>query len=199
MTGRKFKKDKNEIRYHRVDLGYDDDLDDDETKLNRDLGPPKKRRNCGKLIRGIFIVCTVLLTLAGLVSVVAYTAILYPEGPTKQFHILYNKVFGPKETNATSVTTNPNSTTAETSTLAINITVNANITNGTFTQHVTTTDASVINKDHNNKVLETKYAGAKSSLLISSKLRYFKFIICRLVLPYIYTHEILLQISETLE
>ena len=78
-------------RYHRIDLGQDDCLDDEELKLDRDLGPPKKRRNCGKLTRNCFIVCTVLLTIAGLVSVVAYTAIIFPEGPTKQLSILYKK------------------------------------------------------------------------------------------------------------
>ena len=108
MVGRKFRKEKNEIRYHRVDLGNEDEsfLDDDESTLNRDLGPPKRHRNCGKITRGTFIVCTVLLTVAGLVSVVAYTAIVFPEGTNKQLSILYNKVFGKNGSNSTTISTN---------------------------------------------------------------------------------------------
>ena len=125
MSGRKFRKDKNEIRYHRVDLAEEDSFDDDEARLNRDLGPPKKRRNCGKITRGIFIVCTVLLTLAGLVSIVAYTAIMFPEGPSRQLNYIYEKVFGEDERNSTAAsnttTINPNSTRTENVTLTTQI------------------------------------------------------------------------------
>ena len=112
MVGRKFRKEKNEIRYHRVDLGNEDEsfLDDDESTLNRDLGPPKRHRNCGKITRGMFIVCTVLLTIAGLVSVVAYTAIVFPEGTTRQLNKIYYKVFGKNDSNSTSIIANSSST-----------------------------------------------------------------------------------------
>ena len=112
MAGRKFRKEKNEIRYHRVDLGNENEsfLDDDESVLNRDLGPPKRYRNCGKITRGTFIVCTVLLTIAGLVSVVAYTAIVFPEGTTRQLNKIYYKVFGKIDSNSTSIITNSSST-----------------------------------------------------------------------------------------
>ena len=146
MAGKKFRKDKNEVRYHRVDLGEDDDSDD-ESKLSRALGPSKtKKKNCGKITRGIFITCTVLLTLAGLVSVVAYTAIMFPEGPTKQFNSLYNRVFGAKGySNSTNF---ENSTTTNNETLVANITtspvllVTANTTNETLTTQAASSTSS---------------------------------------------------------
>ena len=126
MAGRKFRKEKNEIRYHRVDLGNEEEsfLDDDESTLNRDLGPPKRQRNCGKITRGTFIVCTVLLTIAGLVSVVAYTAIVFPEGTTRQLNILYKKVFGKEGSNSTLSSTNSSSI------IEANLTTLPNISDG---------------------------------------------------------------------
>ena len=35
MAGKKFRKDKNEVRYHRVDLGEDDDSDDEGDKHDK--------------------------------------------------------------------------------------------------------------------------------------------------------------------
>ena len=135
MVGRKFRKEKNEIRYHRVDLGNEDEsfLDDDESTLNRDLGPPKRHRNCGKITRGTFIVCTVLLTVAGLVSVVAYTAIVFPEGTNKQLSILYNKVFGKNGSNSTTISTNSSST------IEANVTTLPHISDDNFLANVTST------------------------------------------------------------
>ena len=148
MAGKKFRKDKNEIRYHRIDLGQDDCLDDEELKLDRDLGPPKKRRNCGKLTRNCFIVCTVLLTIAGLVSVVAYTAIIFPEGPTKQLSILYKKVFGKEETNSTSISGNSSFTAVENTTiLSSNISADENATNESATHLLNATGATIPNND----------------------------------------------------
>ena len=151
MAGKKFRKDKNEIRYHRIDLGQDDCLDDEELKLDRDLGPPKKRRNCGNILRNCFIVCTVLLTLAGLVSVVAYTAIVFPEGPTKQLGVLYKKVFGKEETNSTSVATNSNFTVVENTTISSYIPADVNNTKESVTQLSNATGASAIRNDAGTK------------------------------------------------
>ena len=161
MAGKKFRKDKNEVRYHRVDLGEDDDSDD-ESKLSRALGPSKtKKKNCGKITRGIFITCTVLLTLAGLVSVVAYTAIMFPEGPTKQFNSLYNRVFGAK--GYSNSTTFENSTTTVNDTLVVNATtsptilVPVNTTNETLTtQEQIEVGESVIGKETAKSAFETE-------------------------------------------
>ena len=147
MAGKKFRKDKNEIRYHRIDLGQDDSLDDEELKLDKDLGPPKKRRNCGKITRSFFIVCTVLLTIAGLVSVVAYTAIIFPEGPTKQLSILYKKVFGKEETNSTLIASNASSTLVENTTLLSLNSTDAIKTNETVTHISNVTDGSTTAKN----------------------------------------------------
>ena len=157
MAGKKFRKDKNEVRYHRVDLGEDDDSDD-ESKLSRALGPSKtKKKNCGKITRGIFITCTVLLTLAGLVSVVAYTAIMFPEGPTKQFNSLYNRVFGAKGySNSTNF---ENSTTTNNDTLVTNVTTSPTFlvpVSTTTTQEPITAGESAINEDVDNAVAETE-------------------------------------------
>ena len=161
MAGKKFRKDKNEVRYHRVDLGEDDDSDD-QSKLSRALGPPKtKKKNCGKITRGIFITCTLLLTLAGLVSVVTYTAIMFPEGPTKQFNSLYNRVFGAKGySNSTNI---ENSTTTNNDTLVANVTtsptilVPVNTTNKTLSTKEPITDGeSNIDEDVDNAVSETE-------------------------------------------
>ena len=114
---KKFRKEPNEIRYHRVNLGEEDPFDEesDEANLDRALGPPKKvsvKRDCGKILRGFFIVFTVLVTLLGLISVIAYTAIMFPGGPTGKFNELSARFFGNAEANstATNTTTNPNST-----------------------------------------------------------------------------------------
>ena len=48
----------------------------------------------------VFMWRWVLLTVAGLVSVVAYTAIVFPEGTTRQLNILYKKVFGKEGSNS---------------------------------------------------------------------------------------------------
>ena len=157
MAGKKFRKDKNEVRYHRVDLGEDDDSDD-ESKLSRALGPSRtKKKSCGKITRGIFITCTVLLTLAGLVSVVAYTAIMFPEGPTKQFNSLYNRVFGAKGySNSTNF---ENSTTTNNDTLVANVTTSSTFlvpVSTTTTQEPITAGESAINEDVDNAVAETE-------------------------------------------
>jgi hypothetical protein len=152
MAGKKFRKDKNEIRYHRIDLGQDDCLDDEELKLDRDLGPPKKRRNCGKITRNCFIVCTVLLTLAGLVSVVAYTAIIFPEGPTKQLSILYTKVFGKEETNSTLLATNSNFTVVENTTLSSYTLADENTTNESVAHLSNATGDTSIKNDAGKKL-----------------------------------------------
>ena len=171
MAGKKFRKDKNEVRYHRVDLGEDDDSDD-ESKLSRALGPSKtKKKNCGKITRGIFITCTVLLTLAGLVSVVAYTAIMFPEGPTKQFNSLYNRVFGAKGySNSTNF---ENSTTTSNDTLVANVTtsptllVTVNTTNETLTtQESIAAGESEIDEDLDNAVFETEGVATKGMNII---------------------------------
>ena len=150
MPGKKFRKDKNEIRYHRIDLGQDDCLDDEELKLDRDLGPPKKNRKCGKIPRYCFIVCTVFLTIAGLVSVVAYTAIIFPEGPTKQLSIglkYWKKVFGKEETNSTLVATNSSFPVVENTTLYSYTSADENTTNESVTHLSNTTGATTIIND----------------------------------------------------
>ena len=151
MAGRKFRKEKNEIRYHRVDLGNEEEsfLDDDESNLNRDLGPPKRHRNCGKITRGTFIVCTVLLTVAGLVSVVAYTAIVFPEGTTRQLNILYKKVFGKESSNSTLISTNSSST------IEANLTTLPNISDG---GNETSTESSIAVLDFTSSSLSTNNA-----------------------------------------
>ena len=159
MAGKKFRKDKNEVRYHRVDLGEDDDSDD-ESKLSRALGPSKtKKKNCGKITRGIFITCTVLLTLAGLVSVVAYTAIMFPEGPTKQFNSLYNRVFGAKgysnSTNLENSTTTINDTLVANATTSPTNLVAVNTTNETLTtQEQIEVGESIIGEETGNAAFE---------------------------------------------
>ena len=151
MAGRKFRKEKNEIRYHRVDLGNEDEsfLDDDETSLNRDLGPPKRNRNCGKITRGTFIVCTVLLTVAGLVSVVAYTAIVFPEGTTRQLNKIYYKVFGKNDSNSTSITSN------STSTIDFNITTPSTILNVSFDINGTSTPSLFVLSSESPSIIKT--------------------------------------------
>ena len=161
MAGKKFRKDKNEVRYHRVDLGEDDDSDD-ESKLSRALGPSKtKKKSCGKITRGIFITCTVLLTLAGLVSVVAYTAIMFPEGPTKQFNSLYNRVFGAKgysnSTNLENSTTTINDTLVANATTSPTNLVAVNTTNETLTtQEQIEVGESIIGEETGNAAFETE-------------------------------------------
>ena len=127
---KKFRNEPKEIRYHRVNLGEEDPFDEesDESKLDRALGPPKKvsvKRDCGKILRGFFIVFTVLVTLLGLISVIAYTAIMFPGGPTGKFNELSERFFGSAEANSTATNT---TTTTYNSTIAGNITAQ-NLTN----------------------------------------------------------------------
>ena len=180
MAGRKFRKEKNEIRYHRVDLGNENEsfLDDDESVLNRDLGPPKRHRNCGKITRGTFIVCTVLLTIAGLVSVVAYTAIVFPEGTTRQLNKIYYKVFGKNDSNSTSIITNSSSTinsniTTPLSIINDDVDSNETSTNFLFDYDLTTQFPSLANSTERVEKDTGRFSSHKMSIILISK--YFNF------------------------
>jgi len=110
------------IRYHRVDLGDDDFLEEDEeSRLDRELGKSShSRKGCkiSKCCRNCSICCTVLIALMGIGFIVTYSVITAPteQQLERQFWDIYGGIkhqLLDDATNSSSSTVAVNTTAAE--------------------------------------------------------------------------------------
>ena len=76
--GRNSSSQRGDFRYQPVNF-EDDDEDESEQQLARELGPSNDSQTCIKLARAFFIIFMVLATAAALATVIFYGSVIFPE------------------------------------------------------------------------------------------------------------------------